>query len=194
MQKEIKIVLVGNTSVGKTCIVKQETTKTFSENTVSTLGASFVSEVKTINDFEVRLQIWDTAGQERYRGMTPMYYRNAQAAIVCYAVDDLTSFEGVDSWVDSIKNNAEPDTIIFLVANKIDLPNRQISDQDGKQRAESINASYYEVSAKTGRGVEELFTDIPRIYLEKYGGSVQEAKSTVQIDEQSSNNNNKKCC
>ena len=194
MQKEIKIVLVGNTSVGKTCIVKQETTKTFSENTVSTLGASFVSEIKTINDCEVRLQIWDTAGQERYRGMTPMYYRNAQAAIVCYAVDDLTSFEGVDSWVDSIKNNAEPDTIIFLVANKIDLPNRQISDQDGKQRAESINASYYEVSAKTGRGVEELFTDIPRIYLEKYGGSVQEAKSTVQIDGQSSNNNNKKCC
>lgn len=193
MQQEIKIVLVGNTSVGKTCIVKQETTKVFSENTVSTLGASFVSEIKTFGDIEVRLQIWDTAGQERYRGMTPMYYRNAQAAIITYAVDVQSSFESIDSWVDSINNNAEPDIVLFLVANKIDLPNREVSADEGREKAESIGAKYYEVSAKTGQGIEELFNVIPRIYFETHSEQVPKAESTVQLKEEPTGNR-KKCC
>lgn len=102
------------------------------------------------------MQIWDTAGQERYRGLTPMYYRNAQIAI-CYAIDDRSRFEGVNNWIESINNNADDDTILYLVGNKIDLSNRKISTDDGKKKSESIKAEFVEVSAKTGQGINELF-------------------------------------
>ena len=194
---EVKLVIVGNTSVGKTCVVKRATTETFSDDSVATLGASYVSKTAMVNDTEVRLQIWDTAGQERYRGMTPMYYRGAQLAVLVYAIDDRSSFDGIEEWITSLNDNADKDILKILVANKMDLEEgRVISAEDGKAAADKYGCnSFFEVSAKTGREIKELFDYIPRLYLEKRGGVEEKVnKDTVTLKPSGSGGKKKKCC
>jgi Ras-related protein Rab-5C len=166
--REMKLVLVGNTSVGKTCIAKMATTGAFADDSTPTLGATYVSKLVRLGNTEVRLQIWDTAGQERYRGMTPMYFRGAHVAIVAYAVTDSESFDGVDTWITSLRDNADAQIILFLVGNKCDLEDqRAVSSETGQKKATELSAVFYEVSAKTGDRVEDLFLDIAKSFLEK---------------------------
>jgi Ras-related protein Rab-5C len=166
--REMKLVLVGNTSVGKTCIAKMATSGTFVDDSVPTLGASYVSKLVRIDNTEVRLQIWDTAGQERYRGMTPMYFRGAHEAVIAYSITDQESFDGIDSWVGSLRENADPEIILFLVGNKCDLEEQRMIPMDkGEEKAKELSATFYEVSAKTGDRVEELFIDLAKTFLEK---------------------------
>jgi Ras-related protein Rab-5C len=166
--REMKLVLVGNTSVGKTCIAKMAATGAFADSSVPTLGASYLSKLVRVDDIEVRLQIWDTSGQERYRGMTPMYFRGAHVAIVTYAVTDQESFDGIDTWIASLRDNADPEIILFLVGNKCDLEDqRAISPDRGQSKAGEVGALFYEVSAKTGDRVEDLFLDLAKTFLEK---------------------------
>jgi small GTP-binding protein len=165
--REMKLVLVGNTSVGKTCIAKTATTGSFVDDTTPTLGASYLSKLVRIDESDVRLQIWDTAGQERYRGMTPMYFRGAHAAIIAYAITDEESFNGIDAWVDSLHDNAEPGIALYLVGNKCDLEDqRTVPTERGEGKATDIGASFYEVSAKTGDRIDELFLNVAKGYLE----------------------------
>jgi Ras-related protein Rab-5C len=180
---EMKLVLVGNTSVGKTCIAKMATTGEFGEDSAPTLGASYMSKVVHVDNVEVRLQIWDTAGQERYRGMTPMYFRGAHAAIVTYSVVNAESFEGVDSWISDLRDNADPDILIFIVGNKCDLDDeRVIATSNGEEKAASIRATYYEVSAKTGDRVEDLFIHVAKSYIERTKESEQvKPPDTLQL-------------
>jgi Ras-related protein Rab-5C len=181
--REMKLVLVGNTSVGKTCIAKMATTGSFVEDSVPTLGASYVSKLVRVDETEVRLQIWDTAGQERYRGMTPMYFRGSHVAIVAYAITDEDSFNGVDSWITSLRDNADPEIALFLVGNKCDLEDqRTISTEKGQAKATEIGATFYEVSAKTGDRVEDLFLDLAKAFLEKSKSKDQpKAPETLQL-------------
>ena len=166
--EEIKLVLVGHQYVGKTCIVRRATTGLFEADTISTLGASYTSKTIQVGNTEVRLQIWDTAGQERYRAMTPMYYRGAHVALVVFSVDNHESFQAIDQWIDSFKENADPNIIIFIAGNKADLEeSRSISQEQGAEKAKSYNAIYVEVSAKSGMGIDDLFNDIANTYLEK---------------------------
>jgi len=190
--KELKIVLVGHTNVGKTCIVRQATTGTFSEDSAPTLGASYISKLTSVNGTDVRLQIWDTAGQERYRGMTPMYYRGAHVALMVYSISDAESFDSIDAWLTSLKENADPDILLFLVANKIDLDGeRTIQRDQGANKASSIGARFYEVSAKTGQSIEELFIDIPKIFLEKEAPTLPKK---LNIEENTKKTSGKGCC
>ena len=194
---EVKLVIVGNTSVGKTCVVKRATTNLFNEETVATLGASYVSKTVVVDDVEVRLQIWDTAGQERYRGMTPMYYRGAQVAVLVYAIDDISSFEGIASWIQSLEENADKDIIKILVANKVDLEEkRAVTPEEGKGAAEKYGCAHFvEVSAKTGREIDDLFATIPRLYLERRGNNEeQEVKNVVKLKADAGQNKKKRCC
>lgn len=194
-QIELKCVLVGNVSVGKTCIVQVATTGKFDKDTTSTNCASYSAKTEVIEDHTVRLQIWDTAGQEKYRGMTPMYYHNAQIAIIVYSVLDRESFDGVDTWNNSLKNNASADIVKFLVGNKVDLENdRQVSNEEGNEKARAIGAEFYEVSAKTGFGIEDLFGLIPRTYFEKIP-QIQKPTTTVEVnDESTKKKSGKNCC
>ena len=192
--KELKIVLVGHTNVGKTCIVRQATTGVFSEDTAPTLGASYVSKLVNVNGVDVRLQIWDTAGQERYKGMTPMYYRGAQTALIVYSVTDAESFESVDTWLNSLKENAEPKINLFLLANKIDCESdRVVSTEQGQEKANQINAHFYEVSAKTNSGIEEVFSDIPKFFLENQEPTIVEKSPTIKLESHQQNKRNG-CC
>ena len=163
---EIKVILVGESHVGKTCIVQRAISGVFNENTTSTLGAAYASKHVTCGDHQANLQIWDTAGQERYRGMTPMYFRGANIALVVFALDSLESFQSLDDWFDSIESNSSDPINYFLVGNKNDLEDIKVSPELIKEKADKYNAIYREVSAKTGDGIEELFADIPKVYFE----------------------------
>jgi Ras-related protein Rab-5C len=193
--REMKLVLVGNTSVGKTCIAKMATTGAFVDDSAPTLGASYVSKLVRVDSTDVRLQIWDTAGQERYRGMTPMYFRGAHVAIVAYAVTDQESFEGVDTWVASLRENAAPEILLFLVGNKCDLEEERVVTTDaGQQKATELSATFYEVSAKTGDRVEDLFLDLAKVFLEKTKSKDQpKAPETLQLT-RAAGQKKKPCC
>lgn len=193
--KELKIVLVGHTNVGKTCIVRQATTGVFSEDSAPTLGASYVSKLANVNGTEVRLQIWDTAGQERYKGMTPMYYRGAQTALIVYSVTDSESFESVDGWLNSLRENAEPDITLFLLANKCDCDSdRTVTTEQGQEKARSMGAHFYEVSAKTGQNIEDVFTDIPKYFLENQSpDTLDKGSGGVSLDRPTAQKK-KGCC
>jgi Ras-related protein Rab-5C len=163
----LKIVLIGVSGTGKTCLVKRAVSNIFSDDTSSTIGASYAKKMVTLRDRDFGLRIWDTAGQEKFQAMTPMYYRGAHAAIIVYSINDVASFEAVDKWIASLRNNAEPHTLISLVGNKIDLNSeRLVSTETGEEKAAQCAASFYEVSAKTGKGITELFEDIPERYLQ----------------------------
>jgi small GTP-binding protein len=159
--QEVKVVLIGSSSVGKTCIVQRATSGFCDGDTLPTLGTSYTSKSVQFGKNRCQLQIWDTAGQERYRGITPMYFRGAHAAIIVYAINDRDSFDEVDGWVDTFQASTQ-DATIFIVGNKVDLESeRAVTEREGREKALEINAFFTEVSALTGVGIEELFQLIP---------------------------------
>ncbi|KAF5393942.1 hypothetical protein D9757_000313 [Collybiopsis confluens] len=117
-----KIVIMGNSGVGKTSLLHRYTQNKFDpKNTTSTSGAFFVTKKVNINGFKVRLQLWDTAGQERFRSMAPMYYRGANAALVLYDITNASTFEDARGWLEELKKNCPPELIIYIVGSKADL-------------------------------------------------------------------------
>ncbi|RPD67087.1 ras-domain-containing protein [Lentinus tigrinus ALCF2SS1-7] len=119
---DAKIVIMGNTGVGKTSLLHRYTQGKFDpKNTTSTTGAFFVTKKVNVDGTKVRLQLWDTAGQERFRSMAPMYYRGANAALLLYDITNASSFEDVRGWLEELKKNCSPDLIIYIVGAKADL-------------------------------------------------------------------------
>jgi small GTP-binding protein len=184
---EIKLVLIGDTDVGKTSIVKTAVTGSFTDESVSTLAASYSTKSFQIASRTVRLQIWDTAGQEKYRGMTPMYYHNAQVALIVYSITKKETFSAIDFWMKSLRDHADGQIVVFVVGNKTDLAGqRQITAEEGAAKAESCGAEFAEVSAKTGYGIGDLFVAIPHAFMEKEAqgraakGSEQELREPTE--------------
>jgi small GTP-binding protein len=191
---EIKVILVGNTSVGKTCIVKRGNSGVFDDESVPTLGAAYLPKLVAIGQTEVRLHIWDTAGQERYRGMAPMYFRGAHAAVLVFSVCDAQSFAGIDKWMDSLKENADPNILKFLVANKIDLEDdRIVTVAAGEEKAESLDAHYHEVSAKSGYGIDDFFVEIAKLFLEQ-SSPPEDPPARVKLETETPSKKKKKGC
>ena len=170
--------MVGDTAVGKTSIVLRELHDRFEETAYPTLGASYESKVISYNGKYIRIQIWDTAGQERFRAMTPIYYRAADAAIICYDVTDKPSYDSLNNWKATFLENAPPNIIYFLVGNKIDRQeDRKVSYQQGEDQAKEISAHFFEVSAKTGSNVKELFEAICAKCLEQRDNLLREQQN-----------------
>ncbi|KAF4602387.1 hypothetical protein EYR40_005592 [Pleurotus pulmonarius] len=123
---DAKVVVMGNTGVGKTSLLHRYTQNRFDpKNTTSTTGAFFVTKKVLVNGTRVRLQLWDTAGQERFRSMAPMYYRGANAALLLYDITNASTFEAVRGWLEELKKNCPPDLIIYIVGSKADLHRRR---------------------------------------------------------------------
>jgi small GTP-binding protein len=165
--QDLKIVFVGAHGVGKTCIVKRAIIDSFDEKTPPTVGGSYHSCPIRIGQTDCRLQIWDTAGQERYRGLTPIYYRQATVAIIVYSIADQVSFDEISEWKRSLDVYAEKRTQLILVGNKADLEDqRVVSFETGEAKAREINAEFCEVSAQNGFGVEDLLTKAGELALQ----------------------------
>jgi len=161
---EAKIVLLGDTGVGKTSIALRFTQDTFQVRTNPTIGASFLMKNMVVEDKKIKLQIWDTAGQERFRSLAPMYYRGASAALLVYDITSLVSFNKVKEWVNELRLNVPEDIIMVVVGNKVDraAKHRQLKFETGQDYARSVGASFMETSAKTKEGIDEVFNDISK--------------------------------
>jgi small GTP-binding protein len=178
----VKVVLLGDSSVGKTTLVSVAHGDTFSPDSTPTVGACFIIKVFPIDGVDVKLHIWDTAGQERFRTLTPIYYRDSQYVLLVYAVNSQESFDGLASWCRDLEGECDPLPNLILVGTKTDLAaQRAITKEAGEDYAKRIGARFYEVSAKTEtEGVIEIFRDIARHVMK--GGRQQPVHSQDAVD------------
>ena len=161
--RSLKAVLVGDTKVGKSCILSRFVQDSFDQNTPATVGAAFHTKIVHTDYGPIILQLWDTAGQEKYRSLAPMYYRSAAAAILVYDVTNKQSFENLQLWNQEIIEKAPSGLAIFIVGNKFDcIEERVVSPAAGQSSAHDLGASYFfEVSAKTGEAVSYTHLTLP---------------------------------
>jgi small GTP-binding protein len=158
-----KIILVGDANVGKTHILNRYIKGTLPKHNVPTIGVEFATRVVELqNGVKVKAQIWDTAGQERYRAITSAHYRKALGALVVYDVTKEKTFDSVQRWVEELKYHAEPDIVIVLVGNKVDLVEknpslRKVSRESAQRLAEDHNMTFEETSAITSENVNDVF-------------------------------------
>jgi len=201
---QVKLVLLGEAAVGKSSVVMRFVNNEFQANKEPTIGAAFLTQKCRLEDRVLRYEIWDTAGQERFHSLAPMYYRNAQAAVVVYDVTKAASLEKAKSWVKELQRQANPNIVIALAGNKVDLVQgqsasaapkstatststddedeaddatatpgepedavaseslRQVPKEEAQAYAAEAGLLFTEISAKTGDGIVELFTDIAK--------------------------------
>lgn len=157
-----KIVLLGDSGVGKSNLVFRFTKNEFNKDSKSTIGVEFATKTVQIGDNKlVKAQIWDTAGQERYRSIASSYYRGAVGALLVYDVTDRNSFNHIPMWLKEVEDNAEKDCLIMLVGNKMDLTEqRTVFVRDGRSFARKNGLAFIETSAKDATGVDTAFQRI----------------------------------
>jgi len=183
----VKLVLLGEAAVGKSSLVLRFVNNDFQENKEPTIGAAFLTQKCNLPTRTIKFEIWDTAGQERFASLAPMYYRNAQSALVVYDLTKPTSLIKAKHWVAELQRQASPGIVIALVGNKLDLTNeptssgnssgedgdenaaegegddgdaRKVSTAEAKSYAEEEGLLFFETSAKLGTNVTEVFTAI----------------------------------
>jgi Ras-related protein Rab-22 len=159
--REVKVVLLGDTGVGKSSLVLRFVTQDFKEYSESTIGASFMSKVEVIDGTAYKYQIWDTAGQEKYHSLAPMYYRGAAAAIIVYDITNARSFEKTQAWVEELQRHGPENIVLVVAGNKADLDDKRVVGRDKAEGfAKGIGAIFLETSAKTGQSVGDAFKGI----------------------------------
>ena len=164
-----KVLIIGDSNVGKTSILFRYVFNKFDEQNMPTLGAGFKTKEVFFTDEgqnqgRMKLNLWDTAGQEKFDALTKMYFNGAEAALIVYDVTNTLSFEKAQKWVKDLDDNEASESILkFLVGNKSDMLDQiEVSAQQGSEYAKQINANFFEVSAKENTQISELFTEIAR--------------------------------
>jgi len=153
-----KLVLIGDSGVGKSCLLLRFADDNFTDSYISTIGVDFRFRTITIDKKTVKLQIWDTAGQERFRTITSAYYRGADGIIMVYDVTSSESFDHVEEWLSEVDRYANENTCKLLIGNKADLiDDKQVSEETAQKFAEKLRISFLETSAKTSTNVESAF-------------------------------------
>ena len=153
-----KVLLIGNSSVGKSSLLLRFVDNQWNDLFVPTIGVDFKIRTMEIDNKNVKLQIWDTAGQERFKNITASYYRGAHGIFVVYDISDTESFKNINNWLIEIEKNANKNVYKILVGNKCDLDDkRTVSYQQGKELAETYGMQFIETSAKSNTNVDEAF-------------------------------------
>lgn len=156
-----KVVLIGDSGVGKSNLLSRFTRNEFNLESKSTIGVEFATKAIQVDTKVVKAQIWDTAGQERYRAITSAYYRGAVGALLVYDISKKITFENVERWLKELTDHAEPNIVIMLVGNKSDLRHkRAVPTEDAMAFAERNNLAFIETSALDATGVDEAFRQI----------------------------------
>ena len=203
-----KIVLIGDTSVGKTNILSKYLTDEFDAKSKATVGVEFGVKNFKIENNIVKVQIWDTAGEERYRSITNAYYKGAKGSLLVYDITNKKSFENVEKWISDLKANADEDISMILLGNKTDLEDKRVvTTEEGKNKAEFYNLTFMETSALNGNNIQEAFNElIMDVYKKNHELLENQAKveiirdkKTIELDKGEDNNTDevkekKWCC
>ena len=166
-----KYIIIGDTGVGKSCLLLQFTDKRFRNDHDLTIGVEFGARMVSLAGKDIKLQIWDTAGQESFRSITRSYYRGAAGALLVYDITRKDTFAHLATWLEEARQNGNPAMTIMLVANKTDLDSRRmVSTEEGRRFAESNGLLFLEASAKTAVNVEEAFVKTAEAIYSKIEG------------------------
>lgn len=179
-----KIIVIGDSFVGKSCLTTKGTKNIFDESYAATVGFEFVTSNIKINDKVCKMQIWDTCGQEVYRSLITNFYRNASLAILVYSIDNYESYENLELWLKELKTFSSPDSKVFLIGNKSDLESKRKVSQDlGNKYKEDAGLDYFaEASAKTGFNAQAIFVEAAKVlYLDylKYKDKVDRSRGST---------------
>ena len=176
-KKEIKTILVGEMGTGKTNMINAITGLKFDSNKFTTNTASFLEKVMKVKDKEYNLIIWDTAGQEKYRSITKIFIKEAKIVIFVYSITDKRSFKEINYWYETVKNLLGDKPILGLAGNKRDLfLEAEVTEEEGKNKAEEIGAIFELTSARTRMGINDLFQNLLKEYINKYGDAIDDNK------------------
>ncbi|KAL3657875.1 hypothetical protein V7S43_017253 [Phytophthora oleae] len=182
--KKCKVVLLGEGRVGKTSILLRYIKGEYDERQVSTLQASYLDKRLLVDNRRVALSLWDTAGQERFHALGPIYYRDADGALLVYDITDAESFRKVRTWVRELRRIVGEDISICIAGNKSDLHrNRKVPEDEAKRYAESVGAAHFDTSAKLNRGLEEVFVELTRRMLSRTGGKKKKGSALIADDD-----------
>mmetsp|Transcript_36365 Transcript_36365/g.88826 ORF Transcript_36365/g.88826 Transcript_36365/m.88826 type:complete len:212 (-) Transcript_36365:73-708(-) len=163
-----KFIIIGDTGVGKSCLLLQFTDKRFTPIHDLTIGVEFGARIVTVEDKQLKLQIWDTAGQESFRSITRSYYRGAAGALLVYDITRKETFEHLLSWLEDARAHSNSNMTIILVGNKSDLEHRrEVSRESGEQFAKEHGLLFLETSAKSNSNVEDTFITTAKAIYEK---------------------------
>merc|ERR1712063_217449 len=174
-----KVVLIGDSGVGKSNLLSRFTRNEFNLESKSTIGVEFATRSLPVDGKTIKAQIWDTAGQERYRAITSAYYRGAVGALLVYDISKQITFENVERWLNELRDHADSNIVIMLVGNKSDLKHlRAVSTEEGAQFSEKHGLSFIETSALESTNVEESFQQILKEIHGITGRSAANSSST----------------
>lgn len=201
-QTILKFVLVGESGVGKSCLLLRFVDDVFSASFTATIGIDFKVKVITLIsnqevEEKVKVQVWDTAGQERFRTITNAYYNGAEAILVAYDVTNRESFNRLEYWMDEIEKRSRLDPVRVVVANKTDAPpgERKVTQADGQTYANKRGYEYFETSSLTGKGVHEMFKSVAQKVFNKKGEAKSEETLVIKMEsEKRVEKKDKSCC
>ena len=183
-----KIILIGDSGVGKTNILSKFIKNEFEERLKPTVGVEFGSKNFTIDGYLVKAQIWDTAGEERYRSITSAYYKGAKGCLLVYSITDRRSFDNIDKWIEQLKGNSDEDLCIILVGNKIDIEDFvDVKTEEGMEKAKSLNIPFMETSALNNQNIDKVFQKLIEEVYEKNNKIFRKNISLV-VDNENNNN------
>ena len=198
-----KVVLVGDSFVGKTNIMSKYLKDEFHEDSKATVGVEFGSKQFTIEGHSIKAQIWDTAGQERYKAITSAYYKGAKGAFVVYDITRKTSFESIDRWVNDLTAAADKKITIVVIGNKCDLEDqRQITKEQGEEKSAKLEVAFLETSALSGENLDKAFElMMNEIYkkcheemLAENDLEIIEGGKDINLNKTNENTEKKTCC
>ena len=187
-----KILLLGDSEVGKSCFLMRYSDNVFVENYITTIGLDYkLKSVKLDSGKTIKVQLWDTAGQDKYRTIAKNYFKGSHGILLLYDVTKQSSFQNIRDWIQDIREEVSQKAIIFLIGNKIDLVDkRKISKEKGLELAEEYKLPFFEASAKSGENVDEVFKALYKKISEVYG-DMEKERGAKLIKKQK---NKGKCC
>merc|ERR1711998_5037 len=164
----IKLLLIGDSGVGKSCLLCRYSDDVFNSNFITTIGIDFKIRTIELDGKKIKLQIWDTAGQERFRTITQAYYRGAMGILLVYDVTDEKSFQNIRSWMRNIEQHANTEVVKVLLGNKCDMKNkRAVTQEEGENLAKEYEIEFFETSAKDKINVDQAFTRMAKLIKDK---------------------------
>ena len=198
----IKVILIGDSGVGKTNIMSKYLKNQFMEHSKATVGVEFGSKLFNHQGHKIKAQIWDTAGQEKYKAITGAYYKGSKGAFIVYDITRKDTFASIERWVNDLKATSDPKLTIILIGNKNDLDDkREVSKDQGEEKAKSFGCAFLETSAFSGDNLDKAFELMVKEIYEKFSNSSSEEEEFEAVKkgedlkvEKATDKKKKACC